>query len=247
MKRLNLLFVFLLCILTLQATGPKVLFIGDSITDGNWGGGGGSSSKRNHWDKNHLFGSGYMYLCAAYYQNNYPEREYLFFNRGISGNTLDDLEDRWEEDVIQINPDVLSVLIGTNDAGKYVQSTEREPFDFEGWEKKYRALLDRTLQANPKVKLVLASPFIANTGSMRKDTTFAQRNSMVRQYASIVERIAKDYKAVYLPYDQMYDEIFKTCPTSEDTYWIWDGIHPTAAAHGRMAKMWMKRVGKIIR
>lgn len=48
MKRLNLLFVFLLCILTLQATGPKVLFIGDSITDGNWGGGGGSSSKRNH-------------------------------------------------------------------------------------------------------------------------------------------------------------------------------------------------------
>ena len=36
----------------------------------------------------------------------------LFFNRGISGNTLRDLEKRWEEDVIGMKPDVLSVLVG---------------------------------------------------------------------------------------------------------------------------------------
>ena len=45
-------------------TGLRVLFIGDSITDGSWGGGGKASAERNHWDKNHLFGSGYMYLVT---------------------------------------------------------------------------------------------------------------------------------------------------------------------------------------
>ena len=56
-----------------------------------------------------------MFLCAAHYQAEYPERNYEFFNRGISGNTLTDLEKRWNTDVLALHPDVLSVLIGTND------------------------------------------------------------------------------------------------------------------------------------
>ena len=54
---------------------------------------------------NHIYGSGYMYLCASRYQGDFPEKEYAFFNRGISGNTLRDLEKRWEEDVIGMKPD----------------------------------------------------------------------------------------------------------------------------------------------
>ena len=98
------------------ATGRRVVFIGDSITDGNWGKGDGKrSSDRNLWDRNHLYGSGYMYLCATYYQGYFPERGYLFFNRGVGGNTLGELADRWQEDVVDLRPDVLSVLVGTND------------------------------------------------------------------------------------------------------------------------------------
>lgn len=99
------------------------MFIGDSITDGNWGNSDGSaqpSSVRNHWDMNHIYGSGYMYLCASYYQSNYPEQEYQFFNRGISGNTLNDLKNRWKEDALAIHADVVSVLIGTNDVNEYL-------------------------------------------------------------------------------------------------------------------------------
>ena len=79
-------------------------------------------------------------------QGDFPEKEYAFFNRGISGNTLRDLEKRWEEDVIGMKPDVLSVLVGTNDVHYYLQGDKKEPFDFEGWEKCYRSLLDRSLQ-----------------------------------------------------------------------------------------------------
>lgn len=174
--------------------GPRVLFIGDSITDGNWGNACGMpkpTAERSLWDMNHIYGSGYMYLCASHYQGDFPEKEYAFFNRGISGNTLRDLEKRWEEDVIGMKPDVLSVLVGTNDVHYYLQGDKKEPFDFEGWEKCYRSLLDRSLQVNPELKIVLGAPFVANVGNMRKSGDFAERDSLVRRCAAIVERIAE--------------------------------------------------------
>lgn len=95
MKRIGLFVIVFFCIsLLLHASGPRVLFIGDSITDGNWGNACGMpkpTAERSLWDMNHIYGSGYMYLCASHYQGDFPEKEYAFFNRGISGNTLRDL------------------------------------------------------------------------------------------------------------------------------------------------------------
>lgn len=96
--------------------------------------------------------------------------------------------------------------------------TKKSLFDFEGWEKCYRSLLDRSLQANPELKIVLGTPFVANVGNMRKSEDFAERDSLVRRCAAIVERIAKDYQTVFLPYNAMFDEILGTAPASQDTY-----------------------------
>jgi len=141
------------------ASGRRVVYIGDSITDGNWGKANGKpSSQRNLWDRNHLFGSGYMYLCASYYQGYFPDRDYRFFNRGVGGHALGDLAARWQEDVIDLRPDVLSVFVGTNDAERHLGRLLRadDPktvpdFDFADWERTYRGLLDQARQANPAV------------------------------------------------------------------------------------------------
>lgn len=250
MKRTCLFTIVLLAAMlisnTLQAKGLKVLYIGDSITDGNWGGGGGrSSSERSLWDMNHIYGHGFMFICASHYMSRYPECEYNFYNRGISGNSLYDLEKRWEEDVIEIHPDVLSILIGINDAGNYLRSDKKTPFDFKAWDLKYRELLDRAMKANPNLKLVIASPFVAPTGKMGENGEFGDYNRIVEQCISIVKKIADDYKAIYLPYQQMFDQILKESPTSQNTYWIWDGVHPTAAGHQRMADMWIQAADKV--
>lgn len=236
--------LFLSITFSTYASGLRVLYIGDSITDGNWGNNSTASpsSERNHWDMNHIYGSGYMYLCATYYQGNYPEKEYEFFNRGISGNQLSDLEKRWETDVIELKPDVLSVLVGTNDIGYYLKSGKAEPFNFADWENRYRALLDRSLKVNPNLQIILCAPFVENTGTMRQSKDFAERDRFVRGCAEIVKRIAKDYKTVYLPFNDLFDSLLKKTPTSKDSYWIWDGIHPTPAGHKCMADMWIKNV-----
>lgn len=248
MKRIINCLLFVFCILCpLSAEGLRVLFIGDSITDGNWGnsdGGAMPSSERNLWDMNHIYGSGYMYLCASYYQSKYPERDYHFFNRGISGNTLADLKQRWEEDVIALQPDVLSLLIGINDVNHHLNEKMAEPFDTLAWERDYRALLDRSLKMNPSLKIVLGAPFVVQTGRMKAADDFDVRNRLVHCLSRIVQRIATDYHAIFLPYDKMFENLLLEPPALQDTYWIWDGIHPTPAGHKRMSELWIEEFDK---
>ena len=83
--------------------GARILFQGDSITDGNRG--------RNA-DPNHILGHGYQFLIAAHYGAELAERDLVFMNRGISGNRVSDLARRWQKDTIDLKPDLLSILIG---------------------------------------------------------------------------------------------------------------------------------------
>lgn len=234
-------FLFSLLLLTMLSgfSARRVLYIGDSITDGGWGRSGGSakaSKDRNHTDLNHVYGHGYMMLCAAYYQSQWPDGDWLFWNRGISGNTLYQMADRWQEDALRLQPDVISILIGTNDVGVYEQECKNngntftvEDFGYSEWERKYRHLLDTTRQVLPHADFVLCTPFV---GKSRGQVRMAITDSL----AQIVRKIAVDYKATLVPFDNLFADLQKNEPTPK--YWIWDGIHPTAAGHQRMAELW---------
>lgn len=137
-----------------QISHRRILYIGDSVTDGGWGRSGGSaaaSEKRNHWGLNHIYGHSYMMLCAARLSAEQPEADDEFLNRGISGDDMTGLESRWQKDVLSLRPDVLSILIGTNDIHYWLEHAE-SPFDLGQWEWRYRQLLNRTKEANPSVR-----------------------------------------------------------------------------------------------
>ena len=241
MKRTFLSFLLLLAMIS-GFSARRVLYIGDSITDGGWGRSGGSakaSKDRNHKDLNHVYGHSYMMLCAAYYQSQWPDCDWQFWNRGISGNTLFQMADRWQEDALSLTPDVISILIGTNDVGAYLDECKKsgkaftiDGFDYNRWKQKYRHLLDTTRTVLPNAELVLCTPFVGkSTGQVRMTITDS--------LAQIVRKIADDYKAVVVSFDQLFANLQKSEPTPK--YWIWDGIHPTAAGHQRMAELWESR------
>jgi len=242
MNRNIALMLILVCFaLFVSAKGRKMLFIGDSITDGAWGNSGvwnATSEERNQQDMNHIYGHGYMMICASHYQSNYPMDGYVFWNRGISGNTLADLHSRWQKDAIDLHPDVISILIGTNDAEQCVNSNSA--FDIRSWEKSYRNLLDTTKLALPEVRFVLCTPFVAETGRLKGTTSFGERKQIVDAMGEAIKKIATDYDAVLVPFDELFTELLSE-PSPSETYWIWDGIHPTPAAHYRMAHMWIER------
>ncbi len=199
----------------------RILFQGDSITDGNRG---------RSADPNHILGHGYAFIIAAKYGAAFPERNLVFINRGISGNKVTDLEARWQIDTLDLKPDVLSILIGVND-------NNNVPFD--QYEMIYDKLLTDTTTANPNIHLVLCEPFSLPVGGVkdRWEAWFAG----IKKRQEIVAKLAKKHHAALVRFQKVFDDACKRAPAE---YWIWDGIHPTYSGHQLMAEEWVRTVQK---
>ncbi len=237
MKRLKLLLASLAFPAIILASPLRILYLGDSVTDGGWGRSGGSmapAKDRNHSDLNHIFGHSYMMISAATLMAEKPG-SYECFNRGISGYTLADLEKHWQNNCMELKPDVLSVLIGTNDVALFLESGEKE-FDLKGWERRYDNLLTMTKQQFPGVRLMLCTPFVGKVGKCGNAKDYALREQLISKLAEVTSRLATKHNATLVPFREMFDSL--TAPSKQ--YWLWDGIHPTPAAHKKMADLWLE-------
>ena len=199
-----------------------VLFQGDSITDGNRG--------RNA-DPNHILGHGYAFIIAAKFGGGFPEQKLSFTNRGVSGNTVLDLEKRWPKDALELKPDLLSILIGVNDVGKKVPHDQ--------FEQTYDKLLTDTKAAIPHIKFVLGEPFTL-PGNQKKEPWDAWVADITARQA-IVAKLAKKHDAALVRFQQAFDEAVKRAPAE---YWIWDSVHPTYNGHQIMAEAWIRDVNQ---
>lgn len=221
--------------------GKRILFIGDSITDGDWGlRNAKPCSERNHYDRNHVYGHGYQEFCASWYQSRYPERGYKFYNRGISGDRLYPMSERWDRDVFPVHPDIVSIYIGINDVLSGLA-------DFQAWEQKYRELLDRTIAYDPQIRLVLCTPFIGKVGVLGLRDNFDEMQRSVGEIGAIIRKIAADYGAVLVPFDELYAGLNRKGKASDIHYWSWDGVHPTSAMHMEMSRLWESRAKKLMK
>lgn len=204
------------------------LFQGDSITDGN---------RTRDYDWNHVMGHGYAYLIASRLWFDYPQQGLMFYNRGISGNRVSDLVARWQTDTLDLNPDVLSILIGVNDTMAVVKNWAPDPI--EKFEADYRKILDQTLEQKPETLIILCEPFILPLGWVEENPELWQTELKKRQ--EVTRRIVADYKTLFLPLQQIFNDACKIAPAN---YWIWDGVHPMPAGHELIAREWIKVVGK---
>ncbi|HET6247297.1 MAG TPA: SGNH/GDSL hydrolase family protein [Tepidisphaeraceae bacterium] len=202
--------------------GNVILFQGDSITDGNRG---------RSLDPNHILGHGYQFIIAANFGGHLPERHLSFLNRGVSGNTVADLQKRWDKDTIALKPDLLSILIGVNDLGHGVS--------VEQYELQYDQLLADTVKALPNVRLVLCEPFGLPVGP-KKNNWEQYRGELIKRQA-VVEKLGAKYHAAVVHFQKTFDEAVKRAPAD---YWIWDGVHPTYNGHQLMADEWSKAVAE---
>lgn len=116
-----------------------ILFQGDSITD----------AKRCREDDMYG-GMGYTTLVAGELGLEYPN-QYVFYNRGIAGDRVVDLYARIKAHVINLKPDVLSILIGVNDT--YHEVIRRNGVDTEKYFKVYSMLIEEIQEACPISKL----------------------------------------------------------------------------------------------
>jgi len=197
----------------------RVLFQGDSITDGNRG---------RSADPNHILGHGYVFIIAARYGAAFPERNLTFLNRGVSSNTVLDLAKRWQQDTLDLKPDILSVLVGVN-------GNSRVPLD--QFEQVYDKLLADARAANPDIRIVLCAPFALPVG--KKKEIWEEWSAGIKERQEIVAKLAQKYRAALVCFQPVFDAACQKAPAE---HWIWDGTHPTYSGHELLADEWVRTV-----
>lgn len=204
-----------------------ILFQGDSITD----------ALRKREDE-HFPGNGYPTLVSGRLGYDHPG-EYCFLNRGISGNRIVDLYARIKCDLINLKPDVLSILIGVNDV--WHEIGHENGVDAEKFELVYDLLLTEVRQALPEVKLLILEPFVlpglATENSEEKPDRWDRFCTEVPLRAAAARRLAEKHGATFVPLQARFDEACQKAPAN---YWLFDGVHPTSMGHELIARAWME-------
>jgi lysophospholipase L1-like esterase len=208
--------------------GDVILFQGDSITDSSRG-------NRNALAPNNAgaLGNGYALMATGELLLQHPDKDLIFFNKGVSGNKVYQMADRWDADTLAIKPNVLSIHIGVNDFWHTL--TNGYTGTIETYIADYKKLLERTKQALPDVKLIICEPY-AVKGVKAVDDKWYPTFDLFRKAA---KDMSDQYNAPFVPYQAAYDKAIQLAPPA---YWTVDGVHPSVAGAALMARTWLEAV-----
>lgn len=184
----------------------KILFQGDSVTDAG-------RDRSNPSD----MGEGYPRYASAMIQDAFPDTDFEFVNLGISGNRTEHLVERLETDFIEIQPDIISILIGVNDVWHHYDANRIETTD-EVFECRYRKVLD-AIKSRTHARILMIQPFLL----VAVDPDKAVLSEELARKQSIIKRLADEYADAYLA----LDDILHNQAPEEPAYYTADGVHPT--------------------
>lgn len=200
----------------------RILFQGDSITD--------AGRSRENDD---MLGFGYARFVEASLGFENP-KSFEFINRGVSGNKIVDLYARLKKDVININPDVMSILIGVNDSA-HNYAKEPSGVDTDKFYKIYDMLIEKIYEKLPDVKIIILEPFCLRGSGI--EHRWEEIIADVKEKAIASKRIAEKYN---LPFVKLQEGFEKLATLKDASYWLADGVHPTAKGHEYIKNEWIK-------
>jgi len=211
--------------------GTTILFQGDSITDA------GRDRAQYYANSHSGMGNGYVYQIVTELLAIHPGDQINCYNRGISGNKVYQLAARWKDDCLNLNPQVLSILIGVNDFWHTLRS------DYGGtpevFDQDLRALLKTTQELLPELKIMLGEPFAVKGGT----AITSEWTGGFPPYQQIVRQIATDFNTSFIPYQKVFDEALEKAPAD---HWCPDGVHPSMAGAFLMKEAWLQEFNKLV-
>jgi len=192
-----------------------ILFIGDSVTDCN---------RKSYDPSDRSLGDGYVRNIQASGRFTHE-----IINRGISGNRIGDLENRWQQDVLDLKPQVLSILIGVNDTWR--RYDDNSPTSAESFTSRYRGLLQQSRDAF-ECDLYLCQPFILPVREEMNEW-LGDLNEKIEG----IKSLAQEFNATYVSFG---DKLNSEAASLGMQALAEDGIHPTELGHEIMAQYWLQ-------
>lgn len=199
-----------------------MLFIGDSITD--------CGRRGEHAP----LGNGYVRLFSELTMARFPERNIRYINVGVGGNTVVDLRERWQTDVLDQAPDRLLVAIGINDLSRYLYGRERAvgPVSFK---ETYDQILNFTSR-ELGCPVVLATPFLISTVCSGIPLEL-KRFRLLSEYVGIVHAMSERHDTHFLNLNDVFQKQLRYHDTSE---FALEPVHPHQAGHMVIANALME-------
>lgn len=207
--------------------GSKLLFIGDSITDGG---------RARPVAEGNEVGNGYVSFVNALFGAMHPGHAVRIFNMGVNGNTVRELKARWRKDVMDQQPDWLVIFIGINDVWRQFDGPLRTEQHVLIDEFRYEldALIRQTL---PHLQgLILMTPYFIEPN--RDDP---MREAM-DAYGMVVRELASVHGAVLVDTQSVMDDMLEHV---HPMALAWDRIHPGPTGHMALALAFMRTIGAL--
>ncbi len=199
----------------------KILFIGDSITD------------CDRMGASAPYGNGYVSMIRNFLVARYPDLALNIVNKGVGGNTIRDLDKRWEKDVVAEKPDWLSVCIGINDVWRQFAGDVTEAVRLDEYRDTLYRLIKRAHEATG-ARIILAEPYMIE--SNRNDSM----RRLMEVYAATMGGLAPGFNAVVVHTQAAFDDAF--AHTSAD-FWSTDHIHPNSPGHAVITLAFLRAFG----
>jgi len=204
----------------------KLVMIGDSITDCQ-------RSRQVGASFSEALGNGYVSYVNGLLTTRYPEYRIQVFNKGVSGDTVRELRSRWQTDVLDLQPDWLSICIGINDVWQHFDTH----YQLESLVSldEYRLTLDELLRAATPVLngLILMTPYFVILN--RSDAMRA----MMDQYGEVVRQLATQYQAYLVDTQASIDQALVHL---DPAVLAWDLAHLTPAGHMILARAYLQAI-----
>jgi acyl-CoA thioesterase-1 len=201
-----------------------IIFIGDSITE--WG----------RYDDVEELGTGYVRLVHDYLVTAYPDRKPQVLNKGIGGHRINDLEKRWTEDVVLLNPAYVSISIGINDVWRQFDDADGVQIYPDQFERIYRDLLVRVTEETT-AKIIMMEPTVI------KEDLESEGNKVLQGYVEIVRKLANEFDAILVPLHHEFTSYLKVNNGYPLTI---DGVHMNSAGNMLMAQAWIKACKNVL-
>jgi acyl-CoA thioesterase I len=202
-------------------SSATVLFQGDSITDAD-----------RLANPDSPLGNGYVRMAADLVRSARPDSDITFINRGISGNRAPDLRRRWREDAMDIEPDLVSVMVGVNDTWRRYDSDDAS--SLRSYVDDYRAILTQ-VRDGLGAQLILIEPFLVPVTEQQ----WSWREDLDPRILA-VRRLAEEFDAALLAADGLLNQAARTAGSAAAI--ALDGVHPTPLGHKLLAEAWVALV-----
>jgi lysophospholipase L1-like esterase len=203
--------------------GQTIVMTGDSITD------------CGRFEDPQALGYGYVRQTVGLVRARYPERHLHILNTGIGGNCVDDLQGRWQADVLDHQPDWVTIMIGINDLHRTKDGIkELPPTAFEDG---YRDILDQTRALG--ARLVLIDPFFMALAA-DGDAYRAEVLDRLPGYLAVVAKLAAEFEAIHVRTQEAWRRVLATYPASG---WCDEPVHPNNDGHFVMASALLAALG----